>query len=155
VRLRFRWAEITKDGKTVHEANPPTLPFTLPRGTGHIRLVYFVRLSQADHNMAILASKHLETLNTFTAQLRRVPTICKHDAEVFCSWVPAGVGVRQAADIHSGPVKRLTPHCCSLGSSRNLGSEAARRALSGAREVLLQGSFYEVSLALVGVASLA
>ncbi len=34
-------------------------------------------------------------------------------------------------------------------------SEAAREALSGAREVLLQGSFYEVSLALVGVASLA
>jgi hypothetical protein len=34
-------------------------------------------------------------------------------------------------------------------------SEAARRALAGAREVLLQGSFYEVSLALVGVASLA
>jgi hypothetical protein len=29
------------------------------------------------------------------------------------------------------------------------------RTLSGAREVLLQGSFYEVSLALVGVASLA
>jgi hypothetical protein len=29
------------------------------------------------------------------------------------------------------------------------------RALAGAREVLLQGSFYEVSLALVGVASLA
>jgi hypothetical protein len=36
-----------------------------------------------------------------------------------------------------------------------LGSEAARQALAGAREVLLQGSFYEVSLALVGVASLA
>ena len=34
-------------------------------------------------------------------------------------------------------------------------TEAARRALAGAREVLLQGSFYEVSLALVGVASLA
>jgi hypothetical protein len=34
-------------------------------------------------------------------------------------------------------------------------TEAAREALSGAREVLLQGSFYEVSLALVGVASLA
>ena len=29
------------------------------------------------------------------------------------------------------------------------------KTLSGAREVLLQGSFYEVSLALVGVASLA
>ena len=30
-----------------------------------------------------------------------------------------------------------------------------RQARMGAREVLLQGSFYEVSLALVGVASLA
>jgi hypothetical protein len=29
------------------------------------------------------------------------------------------------------------------------------KTLTGAREVLLQGSFYEVSLALVGVASLA
>jgi hypothetical protein len=91
VRLNFTSAEITKDGKTIHEANAPTLPFTLPRGTGHIRLVYLVRVSQADHKMAILASKHLETLNTFTAQLRRTPGICKHGAEVFCSWVPAGV----------------------------------------------------------------
>jgi hypothetical protein len=95
VRLNFTSAEIRKDGKTIHEANAPTLPFTLPRGTGHIRLVYLVRVSQADHNMAILASKHLETLNTFTAQLRRTPGICKHGAEVFCSWVPAGVAVRQ------------------------------------------------------------
>jgi hypothetical protein len=34
-------------------------------------------------------------------------------------------------------------------------AEAREKALAGAREVLLQGSFYEVSLALVGVASLA
>ena len=95
VLLRFTSAEITKDGKTVHEANAPTLPFMLPRGTGHIRLVYLVRVSQADHNMAILASKHLETFNTFTAQLRSAPGICKCDGEVFCSWVPAGVAVRQ------------------------------------------------------------
>jgi hypothetical protein len=40
-------------------------------------------------------------------------------------------------------------------SKYRLVSEAARQALSGAREVLLQGSFCEVSLALVGVASLA
>jgi hypothetical protein len=42
-----------------------------------------------------------------------------------------------------------------FGETLGLVSEAARQALSGAREVLLQGSFYEVSLALVGVASLA
>jgi hypothetical protein len=73
VRLKFTSAEITKDGKTVPEANPPTLPFALPEGTEHIRLVYLVRASQADHNMAIVASKRLETLNTFTAQLKRDP----------------------------------------------------------------------------------
>jgi hypothetical protein len=36
-----------------------------------------------------------------------------------------------------------------------LGFLEGSKTLSGAREVLLQGSFYEVSLALVGVASLA
>lgn len=71
VRLKFTSADITKDGKTVPEAYPPTLPFTLPPGTEHIRLVYLIRASQADHNMAVVASKHLEALNTFTAQLKK------------------------------------------------------------------------------------
>ncbi|MGI9072716.1 MAG: hypothetical protein ACR2JB_15725 [Bryobacteraceae bacterium] len=88
-------AEITKDGKTVPEANPPRLPFALPEGTEHIRLVYLVRVSQADHNMAIVASKRLATLNIFTAQLKRNPGVCKRDDETFCSWVPAGIAVRQ------------------------------------------------------------
>ena len=39
--------------------------------------------------------------------------------------------------------------------SRKLLKDRMRETLAGAREVLLQGSFYEVSLALVGVASLA
>lgn len=95
VRVKFTSAEITKDGKTVLEANPPTLPFALPGGTKHIRLVYLVRASQADHNMAIVASKRLETLNIFTAQLKTDPGVCKRENDVFCSWVPAGVAVRQ------------------------------------------------------------
>jgi hypothetical protein len=97
VRLKFTSAEITKNGKTVPEANPPTLPFALPQGTEHIRLVYLVRASQADHNMAILASKHLASLNTLTAELKKDPAVCKLDGGVFCSWVPAGVAVRQEA----------------------------------------------------------
>jgi hypothetical protein len=102
VRLNFTSAEITKDGKTVPEANPPALPFALPGGTEHIRLVYLVRVSQADHNMAVIASKHLEALNSFTAQLKKDPGVCKRDSEVFCSWVPAGVAVRQEAVNRNG-----------------------------------------------------
>jgi hypothetical protein len=100
VRLNFTSAEITKDGKTVPEANPPALPFALPEGTEHIRLVYLVRVSQADHNMAVIASKHLEVLNSFTARLKKDPGVCKSDSEVFCSWVPAGVAVRQEPTVN-------------------------------------------------------
>jgi hypothetical protein len=95
VRLKFTSAEITKDGKTAREPNPPILPFQLPRGNERIRLIYLVRASQADHNMAIVASKHLNALNTFTKQLKNDPGICARHDDVFCSWVPAGVAVKQ------------------------------------------------------------
>jgi hypothetical protein len=94
VRLKFTSAEITKDGKTVLDPTPPALPFTLPRGSEHIRLIYLVRASQADHNMAVAASKRLDALNVFTKQLNKNPDVCKTSDEVSCAWVPAGVAVR-------------------------------------------------------------
>lgn len=95
VRLKFTSAEITRDGKTVPEPNPPMLPFPLPGRSQHIRLIYLVRASQADHNMAIVASKHVHALNTFTMQLKNDPGICARNDEVSCLWVPAGIAVRQ------------------------------------------------------------
>ena len=94
VRLQFVSAEATRDGKTAPEPNPPKLPFSLPRRTGHIRLVYLVRVSQADHNMAIVASKRPEAVNAFTRRLKENPGICGKEEGVFCSWVPAGIAVR-------------------------------------------------------------
>jgi hypothetical protein len=95
VRLKFMSAEKTKEGKTAPEPNAPRLPFALPRGSEHIRLIYLVRASQADHNMAIVASKHLDALNAFTKELKQDPGICARNDEVVCSWVPAGIAVRQ------------------------------------------------------------
>jgi hypothetical protein len=94
VRLQFVSAEATRDDKTVPEKHAPTLPFSLPRRAGHIRLVYLVRVSQADHNMAIVASKRPDDLNAFTKRLKENPDICNEKTNVFCSWVPAGVAVR-------------------------------------------------------------
>lgn len=94
VRLKFTSAEITKNGKTVQETGAPALPFPLPSKTEYIRLVYLVRKSPADHNMAIAASKNLAALNMFTNRLKENPPVCKSDGVVFCSWVPAGVAVR-------------------------------------------------------------
>jgi len=97
VRLKFVSAEITKEGKTEQEARAPSLPFSLPSKAQHIRLIYLVRNSQSDHNMAITASKALDELNDFTNRLKGDPDLCKTDGEVFCSWVPAGVAVRPEA----------------------------------------------------------
>jgi len=94
IRLQFTAAEKTMDGKTVPEPNVPKLPFSLPQGFQHIRLIYMVRQSQSDHNMAITAAKNLDTLNVFTKQLKGKPEFCKGEGEIFCSWVPAGVAVR-------------------------------------------------------------
>jgi hypothetical protein len=57
-----------------------------------------------------------------------------------------GVGQKQASEDKSSWSK-----CWEGGELLKWREEAPR----GARKVLLQGSFYEVSLALVGVASLA
>jgi hypothetical protein len=94
VRLHFVSAETTMNGRTLPEVSAPALPFELPRGTEHVRLIYLVRVSQSDHNMAIVASKGLEALNAFTNRLRQDANACQTNQQVSCSWVPAGIAVR-------------------------------------------------------------
>jgi hypothetical protein len=94
VRVQFLSAEVTRNGATIVEPHPPALPFTLPTQTGYIRLVYLVRVSEADHNMAIIASRRPEALNVFTKQFEKNPNACATSNEVFCAWVPAGIALR-------------------------------------------------------------
>ena len=94
VRLTFVSAEESREGKTVSVIGAPPLPFELPRRTEYVRLIYLVRVSQADHNMAIVAAKPLDALNTFTSRFKEDPSVCHSDYQIFCSWVPAGVAVR-------------------------------------------------------------
>ena len=97
VKLKFTSASRTTNAKTIAEPAPPLLSFPLPRSSEHIRLIYLVvRSSQADHKMAILASKHLDSLNAFTTRLKANPSVCTTGAnnDVSCSWVPAGIAVR-------------------------------------------------------------
>ncbi|MGH9653642.1 MAG: hypothetical protein ACRD6B_09290 [Bryobacteraceae bacterium] len=92
VRLKFLSA--VWNGNAVVEPHSPALPFALPTGTKHIRLVYLVRVSEADHNMAITASKSVEALNAFMQRFEQDPSVCSGSHQVFCSWVPAGIAVR-------------------------------------------------------------
>jgi hypothetical protein len=94
VQLKFASAEITKKGASSPISEPPALPFLPPRKAEHIRLIYFVRLSDSDHNMAIISSKHMDDLNKLTMQIRKDPNACINTQDASCSWVPAGVAVR-------------------------------------------------------------
>jgi len=95
VRLRFRSAETTIDGKSKPEEQRPALPFALPKGNNYARLIYFVRSSRSDHNMAIVAAKRISEINAFTARLIADPGVCGKTGPVFCVWVPLGIAVRQ------------------------------------------------------------
>lgn len=94
VRLEFAFADTTRDGRTVKELNPPSLPFELPRRPAHIRLIHLVRISKADHNMAIMASNRLDILNLSTRRFEDDPNVCTDRDRLICSFVPAGVAVR-------------------------------------------------------------
>lgn len=94
VRLEFVSAQHSENGNRTSLNTAPPLPFDLPHKPEHIRLIFLVRVSQADHNMAIVAAKRPETLEDFTKELNQNPRLCPAQSPVFCSWVPAGVAVR-------------------------------------------------------------
>lgn len=97
VRLRFTSAETTIDGKKEPGASAVPLPFPLPVGATHIRLIYLIRVSPADHNMAIVAAKNLDALRVFTERLNSDPTVCRREREISCTWAPEGIVVRPEA----------------------------------------------------------
>lgn len=94
VRLQFLSAEVTNEGKTVPEPRAPVLPFALPPKAAYIRLLYLQRLSQADHNMAVVAADRMDILESATRQIRADPNSCHSDSKIICSWVPPHVAIR-------------------------------------------------------------
>ena len=99
VRLRFSSAQISKDDKTIAEKEEPTLPFPLPTKAAYIRLLYLIRSSRTDHNMAIIGARDRRTLQAFTTRVRNEPDACRSFGSIFCTWVPPGIAVRpQSAD---------------------------------------------------------
>ncbi len=94
VRLKFVSSTNFRNGQAAVHKKAPSLPFALPSGERFIRLIYSIRESKADHNMAIAASGRLSKLNAFTNEVRADPKVCEEHGEVFCVWVPEGIAVR-------------------------------------------------------------
>jgi hypothetical protein len=94
MRIEFLSATITKGGETTPQPTPLVPLFSLPAGVRFVRLIYLTRVSQADHDMAIVASDQKETLDTLTSAVQANAGNCETTRGAFCSWVPAGVAVR-------------------------------------------------------------
>lgn len=92
--LEFQSAEIIRDGKSTPQPVPIADLFHLPRGVRHARLIYLVRISQADHDMALAAAKDIDDLESPTHRVQaNTAHACGNARGVFCVWIPAGIAV--------------------------------------------------------------
>jgi len=92
--VEFVSAEIVKDGRTAPQPHPVAHLFQLPRVVRHVRLIYLVRVSQADHDMAVAAAKDMRALEALTRRVEADPVGACHDGQdAFCAWIPAGIAV--------------------------------------------------------------
>ncbi len=92
VEVHFVRAEIWEKGKAHRQAEPGLLLFPNRTDPRYIRLVYLVRESAADHDMAIIAALRPEALGGLT-QAVILRAECKSDETTTCIWVPKGVAV--------------------------------------------------------------
>jgi hypothetical protein len=95
VRVEFNSAEVTKEGKTQPQPQSIAPLFQMARRSNYLRLIYLIRISQADHNMAVVAARNIDALDSLTRQVQTNPADgCKVDQRASCVWIPDGIAVR-------------------------------------------------------------
>jgi hypothetical protein len=95
VRVALTSAEVTRDGKTEPQARSIAPLFRQGRRSNYLRLIYLVRISQVDHNMAVVEAREIEDLEALTRRVQANPIGgCTVDRNSSCSWVPEGIAVR-------------------------------------------------------------
>jgi hypothetical protein len=68
-------------------------PLVWPKQERYVRLVFLIRVSASDHNMAILAATRRSTLDEWTLNIQKDPTACKSSRTIYCVWVPERMAV--------------------------------------------------------------
>ena len=95
VRVEFNSAEVTKEGKTQPQPQSIMPLFQAAQRPIYLRLIYLIRISQADHNMAVVAAREVDALDALTREIQTNPADgCKVDRGASCVWIPDGIAVR-------------------------------------------------------------
>ena len=94
VKIEFSAAETHRGDIVTHSSHRIVPLFQLPASAKYLRLLFLIRVSASDHNMAVLAADRMDSLEELTKQVRSSPETCRNGVGSFCSWVPAGISVR-------------------------------------------------------------
>jgi hypothetical protein len=95
VKVELASVLLTKDGKTTRQHQPALALFDLPDATRFVRLLYLVRVSGADHDMAIVGAATPGALEELTKAIESNPAKnCAIGGLGYCRWVPKGIGVQ-------------------------------------------------------------
>ena len=89
LRIKLASVEAMLEGKAEMREKPVAKLFEFPSDAQHMRLVYLTRVSQADHDMAVVSGTTTQHLDDLT---RRVHS-ASQCAQPYCAWVPAGIAV--------------------------------------------------------------
>lgn len=109
VRVIFKSAEI-HEKQEKHFSHHPIAPlFQLPQQAKWVRILHLIRVSQADHDAAILAADRRDLLDALTQQVQSDPSNCKIASRTFCSWIPLGIAVIPESQRRVKGKRRWTP----------------------------------------------
>lgn len=92
IQLQFIRADLSQNGKVRRQKSPSVDLFREAAKHHHVRLVFLIRQSQADHNSAIVAADDFKGLDLVTRTLTETAK-CQTNESGSCEWVPEGISV--------------------------------------------------------------
>jgi hypothetical protein len=94
--ISFESAEFTGTNRQKARKPKPVLAlFEFPVNSTHVRLLFLARVSENEHDAAVLASPSLATLDVLTPKVESNPSNnCTAQPEGLCSWIPEGIAVQ-------------------------------------------------------------
>jgi len=100
--IEFSSAVATRNGKRTKPSQPLFPLFDLPATVHYVRLLFLTRVSQNEHDQAILAASSVAELDALTRRVEPSPAEnCKPQPEGICSWVPDGISVQPEKRTHA------------------------------------------------------
>jgi hypothetical protein len=94
--ISFQSAEFTGiDHKKIKKPKPVISLFVLPESVNYVRLLFLTRVTETEHDAAVLAASSLAALDTLTPKVEVSPSAsCTALPDGLCSWIPEGIAVQ-------------------------------------------------------------